>query len=322
MKAPSHRARQQAKAGVDELLRLPDFEWGRNQGLLISSAKWNVWAALGALTVNGRAAKRQLFVQNRVLTMYGCAIKIAEENPRINVDSRAFEEALHHKISRTDPDITKHVDASELGRALHMFAAAFHNREDGGEIQREESHGRSTRFQVLQAAAEWQALLGEQREIEKEKEKEKEKSGPKTQAKTNVKYEEEEDKFDKTAATMAGLSVSEFEPTRLPEESDAEYILRLQDKVRDLRTRGKWNRAQVEVKDEKIRKQKIKIEELRQLEMEEDEEDGEEEGPGSDPFSSSPSSPSSPWASLTHRSLRGAEICRRGAGQRRRALLH
>lgn len=282
-----------AQRHIDEILRLPDFAWGPTDGVLVSSKSWNVWAALGAWKPKGFVAKRQLFVQARVLTIYECAIQAIEKHPRLKVNTDPFDEALHHEVSRADPDITKHVDASELGRALKMYSAAFYNREDHGDIEREKTQGGSTRFQLRQAAAEWEAVLREQRRQKKKgkakggdkegKSKEETKGGVKEQDKNDLQGEEET--TQEHAMLMGRLAVSEFLPARLENETDAAYNLRLQDKVRELRTRVRSMRGIIEDKDKSIRKLKVKVEELR--EMEEDDDDSDDD-PGSDPASSSP----------------------------------
>lgn len=253
MQTPTYHVRKSVQAEVNKLLRVPDFHWPDKRKAIFSVRHWSIWVGLGAMTTKAKAARRQLFVQARLLTLYDTTIELHEEEPLLMIDSDAFLVALHHRLSKIDPDISDYLAPTDLGLVLKLYNTAFANR-IGFNPQ---ANQRSIRSQLRAAAAKWQGVL---RALRREK---------------NEKKKKEEKAKNVMSLVMLPGRPLEFEPARLDGETDGAYILRLQGKVRELRCRVREKRLQVQGRDARIAKMEIKIQELDQL-LDDEEDDDED----------------------------------------------
>lgn len=273
---------------VDRLLRLPDFSW-ENHGIshIVGRDNWRVWIGLGAFTCKSQPATHRKFIRHRLKLIFETFLNVQARQKDLKVNTPAFFEAVHKAVSDIEQDVTDNISPADLGHLVATYSAALRSAKLYGNVadDEEEEEDDDISAKLRGSVTEWLDVLLTLREDKRadmlKRHKEFRADILKRHTEYLIKAKDESDNENEDMDLDNDSSISQrpvsltdrpgavpdpdFHPQRLPGEYLEEYVARLQQKIRELRTKVVREMAIVQARDEKIENQNWRIEELKEL---------------------------------------------------------
>lgn len=229
-----------AKHKLDKVMRLPGFAFSKKH-LFQPRNRDSIYRTTGAITTTGREG-RQPTVLRRIIIIYRNAIQTSRLFPSYNIETHHFWAAVLSDVRKETPQMTADLSVAAMMDIVSVYTQAWADAQDGAEDQEGVSSGEETELDVTKpfkpSTDPRKILLPLVRAWARAFRKHKASTPRKTPT---------PEPAAEPAAQPAPVTAYH---ARVPEETDAEYISRLQKTIESMAADNAALKEQQEVSDE------------------------------------------------------------------------